>query len=34
MLADVSESDSPEKMLSLRLAEVEKYAEEYVSKMR
>ena len=33
MLADVSESDSPEKMLSLRLAEVERYAEEYVSKM-
>jgi probable F420-dependent oxidoreductase len=34
MLADVSESDSPDKMLSLRLAEVEKYAEEYVSKMQ
>jgi len=34
MLADVSESDSPERMLSLRLAEVEKYAEDYVSKMQ
>jgi probable F420-dependent oxidoreductase len=34
MLAEVDESDSPEKMLAARLAEVEKYAEGYVSKMR
>jgi hypothetical protein len=34
MLAEVDESDSPEKMLDARLAEVEKYAEEYVTKMR
>jgi probable F420-dependent oxidoreductase len=34
MLAEVDESDSPEKMLAARLAEVEKYAEEYVAKMR
>ena len=34
MLADVSESDGPERMLSSRLAEVERYAEEYVAKMR
>ena len=33
MLAEVDESDSPEKMLDARLAEVEKYAEEYVTKM-
>ena len=34
MLAEVDESDSPEKMLAARLAEVEKYAEGYVTKMR
>ena len=34
MLAEVDESDSPEKMLAARLVEVEKYAEGYVSKMQ
>jgi len=34
MLAEVSESDSPESILAARLVEVEKYAEEYVTKMR
>ena len=33
MLAEVDESDSPEKMLAARLVEVEKYAEGYVTKM-
>jgi len=34
MLAEVNEADSPETMLAARLVEVEKYAEEYVSKMQ
>ena len=34
MLAEVDEADSPETMMAARLVEVEKYAEEYVSKMQ